>query len=91
MATKFKSIRTQLVLTIALCLIALLGVCALFILKNVSSSFDTVSRNYLHEMASYYSESTKAIVAHEYSTCAALKTSIEQIENIPEEQRREYV
>jgi len=91
MATKFKSIRTQLVLTIALCLVALLGVCALFILKNVSSSFDTVSRNYLHEMASYYSESTKAIVAHEYSTCAALKTSIEQIENIPEEQRREYV
>ena len=95
MATKtgfgFKSIRTQLVVTIALCLVALLGVCAVFILKNVSDSFNTTSRNYLHEMASYYSESTKAIVANEYSTCAALKTSIEQIDDIAPEERRNFI
>ena len=42
-------------------------------------------------MASYYAESTKAIVAHEYATCAALRTSIEQIEAVPPEQRRDFV
>ena len=42
-------------------------------------------------MASYYAESTKAIVAHEYATCAALRTSIEQIDAVPAEQRRDFV
>ena len=87
----FKSIRTQLVATIAVILALLLAVCAFFILSRVSSSFRTVSNNYLHEMASYYAESTKAIVAHEYATCAALRTSIEQIDDVPPENRRDFV
>ncbi|MBP3773543.1 MAG: methyl-accepting chemotaxis protein [Treponema sp.] len=90
-ARGFKSIRTKLVLTTGLCLIGLLTVCSIFILSNVSKRFREISNNYLHEMASYYAESTKAIVAHEYATCAALKTSIEQIDSIPASQRREYV
>ena len=87
----FKSIRTQLVLTTGVCLIALLTLCSVFIVTRVSGSFRTISNNYLHEMASYYAESTKAIVAHEYATCAALRTSIEQIEAVPPEQRRDFV
>ena len=35
----FKSIRTQLVLTIGLFLLVLLALCSVFILKNVSSRF----------------------------------------------------
>ncbi|WP_294428404.1 methyl-accepting chemotaxis protein [uncultured Treponema sp.] len=87
----FKSIRTQLVVTIGLFLLVLLTICSVFILRNVSSKFGAVSRNYLQEMASYYSESTKSIIAHEYVTCAALKTAIEQIENVPPAERRDYV
>ncbi len=87
----FKSIRTQLVVTIGLSLIALLTFCSVFILKNVSERFRNISDNYLHEMASYYSESTKAIIAHEYATCSALKTVVEQVENVPPAQRRDFV
>ena len=87
----FKSIRTQLVLTIGLFLLVLLALCSVFILKNVSSRFRNVSDNYLHEMASYYSESTKAIIAHEYATCSALKTVVEQVESVPPAQRRDFV
>ncbi|WP_407428805.1 methyl-accepting chemotaxis protein [Treponema sp.] len=87
----FKSIRTQLIVTIGLCLIVLLGICSVFILTKVSSAFNSVSQNYLHQMASYYSESTKAIIAHEYATCAALKTAVEQADDILPAQRREYI
>ena len=87
----FKSIRTQLVLTIGLFLLVLLALCSVFILKNVSSRFRNVSDNYLHEMASYYSESTKAIIAHEYATCSALKTVLEQVESVPPAPRRDFV
>lgn len=87
----FKSIRTQLVLTIGLFLLVLLALCSVFILRNVSSRFRNISDGYLHEMASYYSETTKAIIAHEYATCSALKTVVEQVENVPPAQRRDFV
>ena len=87
----FKSLRTQLVITIGACLVILLSICSVSILTRVSTSFRALSDDYLHEMASYYSESTKSIVAHEYATCAALKTAVEQVESIPAEERRNYV
>ena len=87
----FKSIRTQLLLTIGLGLVLLLTLCSIIILRRVSSGFNAISRNYLHEMASFYAESTKSIIAHEYATCEALRTSIEQIDEIPVEQRRTFV
>ena len=87
----FKSIQTQLVATCAVSLAILLALCAAFIITRVSTSFRAVSNDYLREMASYYAESTKAIVAHEYATCAALKTAIEQIDDVPPADRRSFV
>ena len=87
----FKSIQTQLVATCAVSLALLLAVCAAFILSRVSTSYRAISDDYLREMASYYAESTKAIVAHEYATCAALRTAIEQVDDVPPAARRAFV
>ena len=88
---KSKSIRTQLVMAIGIALLFLLAFCSLFILTSISNRFRNISDNYLQEMTSFYSESTKSIIAHEYATCAALKNVVEQVENVPPEQRRDFV
>ncbi|MCR5607266.1 MAG: HAMP domain-containing protein [Treponema sp.] len=85
------SIRRQFVIGIGLALIVLFLACAILMSKTVNTRFGEVTDNYLKETAEYYTERSKAILAHEYSTCASLQNALQQFESIPEDYRREYI
>ncbi len=86
-----KSISRQLSISIGIVLFVLLTLCATFITINVSKSLNTVSTQYLDMTASNYGESTEKILTTEFSIAKTLQASLEGYEDIPEENRRDYI
>ena len=85
------SIKWKLSILIGGTLIILLGVYAAFITLYTSNNFKASSDVYTQVTASYYAESTSAIIAKEYNVCDTLVQVLENIDNIPPENRRVYV
>ena len=85
------SIRKEMSVKLGLSLLTLFLFCAFVLINSVKSNFSNISDKYLSGIAVYYTESTKSILSHEYSTCAALQAAVEEFETIPIENRREYL
>ena len=85
------SIRKEMSVKLGLSLLTLFLFCAFVLINSVKSNFSNISDKYLSGIAVYYTESTKSILSHEYSTCAALQAAVEEFETIPPENRREYL
>ena len=85
------SIRKEMSVKLGLSLLTLFLFCAFVLINSVKSNFSNISDKYLSGIAVYYTESTKSILSHEYSTCAALQAAVEEFETIPPEKRREYL
>ncbi len=85
------SIRKELSVKLGVSLLVLFLACAFILTNSVRRNFSNISDKYLSGIAVYYTESTKSILSHEYSTCAALQAAVEEFETIPAEHRREYL
>ncbi|MDY5123089.1 MAG: methyl-accepting chemotaxis protein [Treponema sp.] len=86
-----KSISRQLTFEIGAALFTFLVICGIVILNHTSRSFNSVSNNYVNELVQDYSHSTKQILSLEYETCKTLAQTLDQHEDIPAENRRDYV
>ena len=86
-----KSVRRQLSVPIGVVLFILLTVCSFLITNAVQTSLSNLSTKYLEASASKYSESTAKIILSEFNIAKTLQASIEGFEDIPEEERRDYI
>ena len=86
-----KSILREMSVKLGLSLFVLFVICVFIIVSTVRSNVGNISDKYLSGIANYYAESSRAIISHEYSTCAAFQAAAEQFESIPTEKRREFL
>ena len=86
-----KSISRQLSVLIGVSLFILLLLCSVFITMNVRSAFEESATNYLEATAERYGESTGKILTMEWNIAKTLQAAIEGYEDIPEEERRDYI
>lgn len=86
-----KSVRRQLSVPIGIVLFILLTVCSILITKTVQDSLSDLSAKYLEASAAKYSESTAKILVSEFNIAKTLQASIEGYEDIPEDERRDYI
>ena len=86
-----KSVRRQLSVPIGIVLFILLTLCSILITKTVQDSLSELSAKYLEASAAKYSESAAKILISEFNIAKTLQASIEGYEEIPEEDRRDYI
>ena len=86
-----KSISRQLSISIGAVLLILLTLCAIFIRRSVDNSLQQVSIQYLDMTSARYGESTEKILSNEFSIAKTLQASIEGFEDIPKNNRRDYI
>ena len=86
-----KSVRRQLSIPIGVVLFILLTLCSILITKTVQDSLSDLSSKYLETSAAKYSESTAKILVSEFNIAKTLQASIEGYEDIPLDERRDYI
>ena len=86
-----KSVRRQLSIPIGCVLFILLTICSIAITKTIQDALSDLSSKYLEASAAKYSESAAKILVSEFNIAKTLQASIEGYEDIPEDERRNYI
>ena len=86
-----KSINRQLTFFIGFVVFILLCLSGFIISRNVTGKYTRASQDYLAMTAEKYAESTNKILSLEFSTCETLQTAMELYEEIPAQERRNYM
>ena len=86
-----KSVRRQLSIPIGCVLFILLTISSIAITKTIQDALSDLSSKYLEASAAKYSESAAKILVSEFNIAKTLQASIEGYEDIPEDERRNYI
>ena len=86
-----RSINRQLTFFIGFVVFILLFTSGFIISQKVTEKYRAASRDYLAMTAEKYAESTSKILSLEFSTCETLQSAMQLYEDIPAENRRDYM
>lgn len=86
-----RSINRQLTFFIGFVVFILLCTSGFIISQKVTEKYRAASRDYLAMTAEKYAESTSKILSLEFSTCETLQSAMQLFEDIPAENRRDYM